>query len=174
MLAQPQYVLAPTSAVSAAACANAPSTADCRVLEFVYASDTTATSSAFGDYAGQVRQIKLWATAPGTVANVVFALCSAIVTGLSSAASYYVETRWDGGFSWGEAISNFVIAAFAGGVPGGATKRFLKTSSGKTFLRKKTRSFLTKAAEKVESKFARIHLSSLVTRIANVIKDRLG
>ncbi|MFJ6737403.1 DNRLRE domain-containing protein [Streptomyces sp. NPDC091279] len=109
----------------------------------------------------------------GAVANVVFALCSAIVTGLSSAASYYVETRWDGGFSWGEAISNFVIAAFAGGVLGGATKKFLKTSSGKTFLRK-TRSFLTKAAEKVESKFPRIHLSGLVTRIANVIKDRLG
>jgi hypothetical protein len=42
----------------------------------------------------------------GSVATMVFALCSAIVTGLSSAASYYVETRWDGGFSWGEAISN--------------------------------------------------------------------
>ncbi|MGY4976252.1 DNRLRE domain-containing protein [Streptomyces sp. 900105755] len=109
----------------------------------------------------------------GAVASVVFALCSAIVTGLSSAASYYVETRWDGGFSWGEAISNFVIAAFAGGVLGGATKKFLKTSSGKTFLRK-TRSFLTRAAQKVESKFPRIHLTSLVTRIANVIKDRLG
>ncbi|WP_406436300.1 DNRLRE domain-containing protein [Streptomyces sp. NBC_00631] len=109
----------------------------------------------------------------GAVATVVFALCSAIVTGLSAAASYYVETRWDGGFSWGEAISNFVYAAFAGGVLGGATKKFLKTSAGKSFLRK-TRSFLTKAAEKVESKLPRLHLSGLVTRIANVIKDRLG
>ncbi|MFD8723962.1 hypothetical protein ACFV2H_39910 [Streptomyces sp. NPDC059629] len=109
----------------------------------------------------------------GTVADVVFSLRSAIVTGLSSAASYYVETRWEGGFPWGEAISNFVIAAFAGGVLGGATKKFLKTGAGKTFLRK-TRSFLTRAAEKVESKIPRIHLSNLVTRISNVIKGRLG
>lgn len=64
VLAEPQYVIAPTSAVSATTCASDPSTADCRVLEFVYASATTATSSALGDYAGQVKQIKLWATAP--------------------------------------------------------------------------------------------------------------
>ncbi|MET8407987.1 hypothetical protein ABZV34_07740 [Streptomyces sp. NPDC005195] len=66
----------------------------------------------------------VWATEHGTeavgevfcgaVATVVFALCSAIVTGLSASVSYYVETCWDGGFSWGEAISNFGIAAFAG------------------------------------------------------------
>ncbi|MFF3950762.1 DNRLRE domain-containing protein [Streptomyces sp. NPDC001902] len=35
ILAEPRYVIAPTSAVSATACANDPSTADCRVLEFV-------------------------------------------------------------------------------------------------------------------------------------------
>lgn len=109
----------------------------------------------------------------GAVASVVFALCSAIVTGLSAATSYYVETRWDGGFSWGEATSNFIFAAFAGGVLGGATKKFLKTRSGKSFLRK-TRSFLTRAAHRVESKLPRFHLSGLVTRIANVIKNRLG
>jgi len=114
----------------------------------------------------------------GAVATVVFALCSAIVTGLSAAVSYYVETRWDGGFSWGEAISNFVIAAFAGGVLGGATMRFLKSSAGKTFLRK-TRSFLARAAEKVETKVAskvglHLHLSGMVTRITAVIKSRLG
>ncbi|WP_327695819.1 DNRLRE domain-containing protein [Streptomyces sp. NBC_00459] len=114
----------------------------------------------------------------GAVATVAFALCSAMVTGLSSAVSYYVETRWDGGFSWGEAISNFVIAAFAGGVLGGATMRFLKTSTGKTFLRK-ARSFIARAAEKVENKVAakvglHLHLTGLVTRITNVIKSRLG
>lgn len=52
---------------------------------------------------------------------------TAIVTGLSPAVSYYVETRWDGGFSRGEAISNFVYAAFVGGVLGGAC---ISTSPG--------------------------------------------
>jgi len=56
--------------------------------------------------------------------------------------------------------------------------KFLKSSTGKTFLRK-TRSFLAKAAEKVETKVAskvglHLHLSGLVTRITNVIKSRLG
>ncbi|MFJ9351045.1 DNRLRE domain-containing protein [Streptomyces sp. NPDC101237] len=67
--AEPQYVIAPTSAISASDCISDPSKAYCRVLEFVYASDTTATSSAFGNYAGQVQQIKLWATAPGGSAS---------------------------------------------------------------------------------------------------------
>ncbi|MGV9244594.1 DNRLRE domain-containing protein [Streptomyces sp. NPDC003710] len=64
-LARPKYVIAPTSAVSSATCSTAPSTKGCRVLEYVYAATTTATASVFGDYAGQVSQIKLWATAPG-------------------------------------------------------------------------------------------------------------
>ncbi|WP_416960786.1 DNRLRE domain-containing protein [Streptomyces sp. Agncl-13] len=64
ILAEPKYVIAPTGAVSAAACAADPSTAGCRVMEFVYATSTTATSSAAGNYAGLAQQIKLWATAP--------------------------------------------------------------------------------------------------------------
>ncbi|MEU4089562.1 DNRLRE domain-containing protein [Streptomyces aureus] len=64
-LARPKYVIAPTSAVSSATCATTPSTKGCRVLEYVYATSTTATSSVFGDYTGQVSQIKLWATGPG-------------------------------------------------------------------------------------------------------------
>ncbi|WP_405720827.1 DNRLRE domain-containing protein [Streptomyces sp. NBC_01537] len=64
-LAEPQYVIAPSPAVSAATCAATPSTAGCRLLEFLYAPATTATSSAPGDYLGQVQQIRLWATAPG-------------------------------------------------------------------------------------------------------------
>ncbi|MDX3458585.1 DNRLRE domain-containing protein [Streptomyces sp. ME02-8801-2C] len=68
-LAEPQYVIAPTSAVSAATCAGAPSTKGCRVLEFAYAPSTTATASTPGDYAGQVQQINLWATAPGASAS---------------------------------------------------------------------------------------------------------
>jgi RHS repeat-associated protein len=64
-LARPKYVIAPTSAVSSSTCETTPSTAGCRMLEFVYATSTTATSSALGDYSGQVKQIKEWATDPG-------------------------------------------------------------------------------------------------------------
>jgi YD repeat-containing protein len=64
-LARPKYVIAPTSAVTSSTCATTPSTKGCRVLEYVYATSTTATSSTFGDYAGRVSQIKLWATSPG-------------------------------------------------------------------------------------------------------------
>ena len=67
-LARPKYVIAPTSAVSATTCAATPSTKGCRMLEYVYATSTTATSSAFGDYTGQVKQIRLWATDPGASA----------------------------------------------------------------------------------------------------------
>ncbi|WP_369031370.1 DNRLRE domain-containing protein [Streptomyces adonidis] len=69
-LSEPQYVIAPTSAVSAATCAGDPSTLGCRVLEFVYAPSTTATASTTGNYAGQVQQINLWATAPGASSSI--------------------------------------------------------------------------------------------------------
>jgi YD repeat-containing protein len=64
-LARPKLVIAPTSAVSAATCASTPTTKGCRVLQFVYATATTATASTFGDYTGQVSSIRLYATAPG-------------------------------------------------------------------------------------------------------------
>jgi RHS repeat-associated protein len=67
-LARPKYVIAPTSAVTQSTCAATPSARGCRVLEYVYAGTTTATASAFGDYAGQVSQIRLWATDPGASA----------------------------------------------------------------------------------------------------------
>ncbi|MFE7954461.1 DNRLRE domain-containing protein [Streptomyces sp. NPDC057413] len=64
-LARPKYVIAPTSAVSAATCETTPSAKGCRMLEFVYAASTTATSTALGDFTGQVKQIRQWATDPG-------------------------------------------------------------------------------------------------------------
>ncbi|MEV0741503.1 DNRLRE domain-containing protein [Streptomyces sp. NPDC050549] len=67
-LARPKYVISPTGAVTAATCQATPSTKGCRVLEYVYATSTTATSSALGDYTGQVKSIKLWATDPGASA----------------------------------------------------------------------------------------------------------
>ncbi|MEV8547637.1 DNRLRE domain-containing protein [Streptomyces sp. NPDC051572] len=113
----------------------------------------------------------------GAVATVVFILCSAIVTGLSAAASYYVETRWDGGFSWGEAIFNFTAAAFAGGILGAGTLHYLKTTAGRTFLQR-ARSFLVRAAEAAETRLGRVglhlHFTGLVTRITNALKARLG
>jgi RHS repeat-associated protein len=39
------------------------------VLEVVYATSTTATGSALGDYAGQVSAIRLWRTVPGASAS---------------------------------------------------------------------------------------------------------
>ncbi|MGW3647093.1 DNRLRE domain-containing protein [Streptomyces sp. NPDC000878] len=64
-LARPKYIVAPTSAVSSTTCEATPSTAGCRLLEFVYATSTTATSSALGDHDGQVKQIREWTTDPG-------------------------------------------------------------------------------------------------------------
>ncbi|MFI5530534.1 DNRLRE domain-containing protein [Kitasatospora sp. NPDC051853] len=64
-LSRPKLVIAPTTAVAAATCASVPSTAGCRVLEYVYADATTGTDAAFGDFAGQVKELRLWATEPG-------------------------------------------------------------------------------------------------------------
>ncbi|WP_282694234.1 DNRLRE domain-containing protein [Streptomyces sp. CC208A] len=68
-LARPKLVVAPTSAVSATTCAATPSTKGCRALEYVYATTTTATGYStgadFGDFAGQVKEIRAWSTEPG-------------------------------------------------------------------------------------------------------------
>ncbi|MEV5011439.1 RHS repeat-associated core domain-containing protein [Streptomyces sp. NPDC055692] len=64
-VAQPKWVIAPTTATTTAACASDPATKGCRVLEFVYATSTTATDISYGDVTGQVKEIRLWATAPG-------------------------------------------------------------------------------------------------------------
>jgi RHS repeat-associated protein len=68
-LARPKSLIAPTSAVSAGTCATALATKGCRALEFVYAATTTATASVFGDFAGQVKEIRLWSTEPGAAAS---------------------------------------------------------------------------------------------------------
>ncbi len=71
-LARPKRIIAPTSAATTAACEATPATRGCKVLEFVYASSTTATgtqnSEQFGDFAGQVKEIRVWATSPGASA----------------------------------------------------------------------------------------------------------
>ncbi|MFH8702061.1 DNRLRE domain-containing protein, partial [Streptomyces chartreusis] len=71
-LARPKRIIAPTSAVTAATCETSPSAKGCRVLEFVYATSTTATGTdtdaQFGDFTGQLKQLKLWATQPGATA----------------------------------------------------------------------------------------------------------
>ncbi|MGW6564963.1 DNRLRE domain-containing protein [Streptomyces sp. NPDC054975] len=67
-LARPKLVIAPTSAASATTCTATPSTKGCRALEFVYATATTRTDAAFGDVAGQVKEIRAWSTEPGAAA----------------------------------------------------------------------------------------------------------
>uniref|UniRef100_UPI0038B58623 hypothetical protein n=1 Tax=Streptomyces erythrochromogenes TaxID=285574 RepID=UPI0038B58623 len=65
-LARPKRVIAPTSAPTASACATTPQTKGCRSLEFVYATATTANGySTSADFAGQVKEIRLWSTEPG-------------------------------------------------------------------------------------------------------------
>ncbi|MER6162762.1 RHS repeat-associated core domain-containing protein [Streptomyces sp. NPDC001868] len=79
-LARPKRIIAPTSAATTAACEADPATKGCRVLEFVYATATTATGTdtdaQFGDFTGQVKQIKLWATGPGASAATATAVAS--------------------------------------------------------------------------------------------------
>ncbi|MGW2721671.1 hypothetical protein [Streptomyces sp. NPDC001492] len=67
-LACPKCLIAPTSAVSNATCATTPSAKGCRLLDFLYSSTTTATDTAFGEYAGTVKEIKQWSTEPGASA----------------------------------------------------------------------------------------------------------
>ncbi|WSN30219.1 sugar-binding protein [Streptomyces uncialis] len=66
--ARPKRMVAATSAVAAGTCAQTPATRGCRVLEFVYATATTATATTPGDFTGQVKEIQVWATAPGATA----------------------------------------------------------------------------------------------------------
>ncbi|MFJ6935484.1 DNRLRE domain-containing protein [Streptomyces sp. NPDC101132] len=69
---RPKKIIAPTSAVNGTTCEADSTTRGCRVLEFVYATATTATgystAADFGDFAGQVKEIKLWSTEPGATA----------------------------------------------------------------------------------------------------------
>ncbi|MFE2279388.1 RHS repeat-associated core domain-containing protein [Streptomyces sp. NPDC059454] len=67
--ARPKKIVAATSAAANSACASDPTVKGCRVLEFVYATSTTATSADFGDVKDQVSSVKLWATAPGASAS---------------------------------------------------------------------------------------------------------
>lgn len=67
-LVRPKRIIAATSAVTVGACELDPSVRGCRVLEFAYADRTTATAEEFGDRAGQVSSLRLWATAPGATA----------------------------------------------------------------------------------------------------------
>ncbi|GGT53593.1 hypothetical protein GCM10010207_62040 [Streptomyces atratus] len=89
-LARPKYVISPTPAVTTSTCQADPPTKGCRVLEFVYADTTTATSSALGDYRNQVKAVKLWATDPGTSAST-----AETVTSYAYDASGHLRSVWD-------------------------------------------------------------------------------
>jgi YD repeat-containing protein len=74
----------------ASVCETTPSTKGCRLLEFVYATSTTATSSALGNYTGQVSQIKEWATDPGASAAT-----ATVVSQYSYDTSGRLREQWD-------------------------------------------------------------------------------
>ncbi|MFI5755440.1 DNRLRE domain-containing protein [Streptomyces sp. NPDC051569] len=77
-LVRPKRIIAPTTAATTATCETAPSTKGCRVLDFVYATTTTATGTSthaqFGDVKDQVSELRLWATDPGAAAATVTAV----------------------------------------------------------------------------------------------------
>ncbi|GAB2726439.1 hypothetical protein GCM10027072_20600 [Streptomyces bullii] len=79
-LSRPKRIIAPTSAATAATCETTPATKGCRALEFVYATSTTATGTEsdadFGDFTGQVKQIRLWSTGPGASAATATAVAT--------------------------------------------------------------------------------------------------
>ncbi|MFC6060362.1 RHS repeat-associated core domain-containing protein, partial [Streptomyces pratens] len=75
-VARPKWVIAPTSAATAADCVADPATKGCRVLEYLYPLTTTATDTAFGDVVGQVKSIRLWATEPGAASSKVLSIQS--------------------------------------------------------------------------------------------------
>lgn len=89
-LARPRYVVAPTTAVTADVCAATPSTKGCRVLEYVYAATTTATGSTLGDFAGQVKEVRAWATTPGAAAAT-----SEVVAAYSYDSAGQLREAWD-------------------------------------------------------------------------------
>ncbi|MFD7898550.1 DNRLRE domain-containing protein [Streptomyces sp. NPDC059743] len=64
--ARPKYVITSTKNGAADDCYRDMSTADCRIIEYVYATSTTATQSDYSDFAGQVSKILLHAADPGT------------------------------------------------------------------------------------------------------------
>jgi len=70
-LARPKRVVAPTSAVAASVCGQTPTTKGCRVLEYVYATATTASGETLGDVADQVKELRLYSTEPGASAATV-------------------------------------------------------------------------------------------------------
>jgi len=89
-LARPKRIIAPTSAVTVAACQADPTTKGCRVLEFGYATATTAAGSTLGDYAGQVSSIQVWATTPGAAAST-----ATVVARYAYDASGRLREAWD-------------------------------------------------------------------------------
>ncbi|MFE4052157.1 DNRLRE domain-containing protein [Streptomyces sp. YIM B13518] len=105
-LARPKRVIAPTSAATAATCEATPSAKGCRVLEFVYATATTATGTGtdaqFGDFAGQVKQIRLWATEPG-----------ATVAGATAVAAYRYDSMGRLRQSWDPRIGQQAETQYA-------------------------------------------------------------
>ncbi|WP_326706062.1 DNRLRE domain-containing protein [Streptomyces cyaneofuscatus] len=90
IMARPKYVIAPTSAATATTCAGTPSTKGCRIMEYQYATATTATGSTPGDVTGQVNRIRLWTTVPGAATAT-----ATVVSQYAYDASGRLREQWD-------------------------------------------------------------------------------
>jgi RHS repeat-associated protein len=87
--------------------------------------------------------------------------CSAIVGGLADAVSYYVETRWDGGFTWSNFFQKFVVGAAIGLTVGGIGQWLSNRAGGRKAIRRIAR-YIIKVGKKLH-----------VRRVTSVLARRM-
>ncbi|MCT9076987.1 DNRLRE domain-containing protein [Streptomyces fulvoviolaceus] len=90
VLARPKYLITATSAVEPSDCVGDLTTVGCRVLEYVYADSTTATTDSFGDYEGRVSEVRLRAADPDADETTSTAVAAYAYDG-----SGYLRQAWD-------------------------------------------------------------------------------
>ncbi|XUL89044.1 DNRLRE domain-containing protein [Streptomyces galilaeus] len=74
--ARPKYVITSAKAGAADDCYRDMTTPDCRIVEYTYATSTTATDSAYGDFSGRVSQILLRVADPGATQTTTTAVAA--------------------------------------------------------------------------------------------------
>ncbi|WP_190125523.1 RHS repeat protein [Streptomyces inusitatus] len=110
-VARPKWIIAPTSAVTAAECAANPAAKGCRVLEFQYPTTTTAIDGVLGDMVGRVKAIRLWATEPGAATSTAL-----------NVASYAYDSAGRLRETWNPRISPALKTAYAYDAAGRVTQ----------------------------------------------------
>ncbi|WTZ46442.1 hypothetical protein OG241_09585 [Streptomyces sp. NBC_01390] len=104
-----------------------------------------------------------------------FLVCAAAMGGVANVAGYFVETRFDGGWSWKKASQKFIAGLVSGTIAGGAIKRLSRTSPGRrviTWIANK----IVSLGVKLERLLHRVHVSSrgitsVLTRLAAALEN---